>query len=85
MEELGYTQSLADPCIYFLHDHSKKGWDRLIGVVSVATDDLLHGGDSEHQRRMETLNQKYKLGKFQYGSGTVYREAVLIPKTMAAS
>ncbi|CAE7519976.1 Scn11a, partial [Symbiodinium sp. CCMP2456] len=69
LEELGYTQSLADPCIYFLHDFKKKGWDKLIGVVSVATDDLLHGGDDEHQRRMEVLNRKYKLGKFQYGSG----------------
>ena len=69
LEELGYIQSLADPCIYFLHDERKQGWDRLLGIVSVATDDLLHGGGSEHQEKMETLNKKYKLGKFQYGSG----------------
>ncbi|OLQ12727.1 Copia protein [Symbiodinium microadriaticum] len=69
LEELGYVQSLADPCINFLQDESKHGWDRLLGIVSVATDDLLHGGGPEHQERMETLNQKYKLGKFQYGSG----------------
>ncbi|CAE7037736.1 RE1 [Symbiodinium sp. CCMP2592] len=69
LEEMGYIQSLADPCIYFLHDSKKTGWDRLIGIVSVATDDLLHGGGPEHKRLMEQLNKKYKLGKFQYGSG----------------
>ncbi|CAE7232206.1 RE1 [Symbiodinium sp. CCMP2456] len=69
LEELGYTQSLADPCIYFLHDNERKGWDRLRGIVSVATDDLLHGGDDEHESRMQKLNERYKLGKFQYGAG----------------
>ena len=36
---------------------------------SGATDDLLHGGDQEHQENMKRLNEKYKLGKFQYGAG----------------
>ncbi|CAE7889159.1 GIP [Symbiodinium necroappetens] len=68
-QELGYVQSLADPCVYFLHDDNKTGWDKLVGIVSVATDDMLHGGDETHQAKMQLLNQKYKLGKFQYGSG----------------
>ena len=69
LQELGYVQSLADPCIYFLHDEGKGGWDRLVGIVSVATDDLLHGGNEVHQEKMKILNSKYKLGKFQYGAG----------------
>ena len=40
-----------------------------IGLISVATDDLLHGGDEKHQKNMATLNERYKLGKFQYGEG----------------
>ena len=43
--------------------------EKLAGVVAVATDDLLHGGDEEHKRLMAKLNEKYKLGKFSYGSG----------------
>ena len=69
VEELGYTQSIADPCLYFLHREPGVGWKKLAGVVAVATDDLLHGGDEEHKRLMAKLNEKYKLGKFSYGSG----------------
>ena len=69
VEELGYHQSLADPCLYFLHDPQREGWQWLTGIISVATDDLLHGGDQEHQENMKRLNEKYKLGKFQYGAG----------------
>ena len=69
IEELGYVQSLADPCIYFLHDPNVTGWNKLIGIISVATDDMLHGGGEVHQAKMQMLNERYKLGKFQYGSG----------------
>ena len=69
IEELGYVQSLADPCIYFLHDPNTNGWDKLIGIISVATDDMLHGGGEVHQAKMQMLTERYKLGKFQYGSG----------------
>ena len=41
----------------------------LSGVIAVATDDLLHGGDEEHQKAMDQIKNKYKLGKFQYGAG----------------
>ncbi|CAE7770550.1 RE2 [Symbiodinium sp. CCMP2456] len=68
-KELGYVQSVVDPCIYYLYRDGQTGWDSLQGIVSVATDDLLHGGDERHQQKMEVLNKKYKLGKFQYGEG----------------
>ena len=68
-QELGYTQSVVDPCIYYLHNEKEKGWKSLEGIISVATDDMLHGGGAEHQEKMEYLNKTYKLGKFQYGEG----------------
>ena len=68
-EELGYVQSVADPCLYFLHGKTGHGWDRLEGIVSIATDDMLHGGNGRHQEKMNQLNEKYKLGKFVYGEG----------------
>ena len=84
VHELGYHQSLADPCLYFLHEPTCEGWDRLKGIISVATDDLLHGGDEEHQERTKILNEKYKLGKFQYGSGRFAANSSP-PNPMAAS
>jgi hypothetical protein len=48
-------------------------WDKkarvLQGVISVATDDLLHGGDPTHWSKMEWSNKNYKLGKFTSGDG----------------
>ena len=38
-------------------------------MISVATDDLLHGGEAGHWQNMEWLNQNYKLGKFTSGNG----------------
>ena len=69
VHELGYVQSIADPCLCFLHKDAGEGWQKLDGVIAVATDDLLHGGGEEHKRLMNKLNEKYKLGKFSYGSG----------------
>ena len=34
----------------------------------IATDDMLHGGTVRHQEKMKILNNRYKLGKFQYGA-----------------
>jgi len=59
-------QSAGDRCLFFLID-PKIG--NLRGVIIVATDDLLHGGDEQHWARMEWLNQHYKLGKFSRGDG----------------
>ena len=68
--QLQYQQSLADPCIYYKHRASPlTGKPVLSGIIAVATDDLLHGGDEEHQKAMDQIKAKYKLGKFQYGSG----------------
>ena len=47
IEELGYRQRLADPCVYFLHDETKVGWERLQGNVAIATDDMIHGKGPE--------------------------------------
>ena len=72
-KDLNYQQSLADPCIYFQH-REVQGPDglwrkELGGVIAVATDDLLHGGDEEHLRCMEIIQKKYKLGKYQFDQG----------------
>ena len=64
-QELGYECSEGDPCVFYLFDNDRK----MIGMISVATDDLLHGGEAEHWQNMEWLNQNYKLGKFTSGNG----------------
>ncbi|CAE7570057.1 unnamed protein product, partial [Symbiodinium pilosum] len=65
----GFSEDGAEELDSATPQVTREGWDRLKGIISVATDDLLHGGDEEHQERMKILNEKYKLGKFQYGSG----------------
>ena len=65
VDQLHYKQSLADPCIFMRHSPT----GTLSGIVAVATDDLLHGGDAEHLRRMEQIKAKYKLGKYQFTTG----------------
>ena len=73
VKELGYKQSLADPCISFKHkeiiDENGNPQIKLCGVIAVATDDLLHGGDDEHLRCMQEIQKRYKLGKYQFGQG----------------
>lgn len=68
VEELGYTQSIADPCIFMLHSTSK-GSLQLRGIIGLATDDMIHGGDELHQEKMEEIKKRYKLGKFQFDEG----------------
>ena len=68
--DLQYKQSLADPCIYYkLKTNLETGKEQLSGIIAVATDDLLHGGDHDHEEAMNKIRTKYKLGKFQYGAG----------------
>eukprot|EP00435_Cladocopium_sp_Y103_P029748 s1932_g7.t1 len=65
MTKLHYQQSLADPCInYKINDEGK-----LSGLIAVATDDLLHGGDEEHLKAMEQIKSQYRLGKYQFDKG----------------
>ncbi|CAE7225088.1 RE2, partial [Symbiodinium necroappetens] len=64
---------LDGPMAWFQHLRrvltQENGWKSLEGIISVATDDMLHGGGARHQEKMEYLNKTYKLGKFQYGEG----------------
>ena len=66
-KQLGYRQSAGDPCLFYLTDDDDVS--KLKGVISVATDDLLHGGDADHWTKMRWLNEHYKLGKFTQGDG----------------
>ena len=65
VKQLGYVESSADPCLYFL----RGGQGELQGVISVATDDLLHGGNEVHWQKMQWLNKNYRMGKFSKGDG----------------
>jgi len=72
---LGYEQSQADPCLFFLFEESEhpardgNQERKLLGIIGVATDDLLHGGGEEHWKKMKWIQQHYKLGKFAKGDG----------------
>ena len=68
VDKLNYVQSLADPCIYYKHKKTEHG-RVLSGVIAVATDDLLHGGDEQLMKCMEQIKETYKLGKFQFDQG----------------
>lgn len=100
LKGLGYVQSLADPCMFYLYaedelpagqgegakvplddtecqrsgqgllpegEHSDSG--KLCGIIALATDDMLHGGDYRHWQNMEILRSRYKMGKFATGGG----------------
>ena len=70
--DLGYEQSLADPCLFMLFEQDQDGEGKgrtLCGIIGVATDDLLHGGGHLHWSKMKSIQQRYKLGKFSHGSG----------------
>eukprot|EP00435_Cladocopium_sp_Y103_P005667 s2718_g1.t2 len=64
----GYEASRADPCLFYLFTEVE-GKKKLSGIIAMATDDLLHGGDEEHIKRMEELKTRYKMGKFQFDNG----------------
>ena len=69
VEELGYAQSRADPCIFFFFTE-EKGKTCLKGIRCLATDDMIHGGDEYHLSKMNQIQQqKYKLGKFKFDQG----------------
>lgn len=76
-KELGYRQSIVDPCLFFLdkenlalvEDNDDKDSGSIDGIVALATDDLLHGGSQRHLDRMETLRKRYTLGKYTWGHG----------------
>ena len=70
LQNLGYRPSLLDPCLYLLHTEcSDSGTMQLDGVIMLATDDLINGGNEKHQSLMHALHSKYKFGKWEYDSG----------------
>ena len=64
LKALGYQMSAIDPCLYFLRRD-----DRLVGIIALATDDMVHGGEQAHWDCMESLRQRYKMGKYAVGNG----------------
>ena len=64
LQSLGYRPSILDACLYMLQENGV-----LHGVIMLATDDLISGGDEQHWKRMEQLKQQYKFGKWEYNKG----------------
>lgn len=60
LHALGYYESKLDPCIFKLH--AKDG--ELLGAVAVEVDDLFMVGGEAHERKMRSLRDKYKFGKW---------------------
>ncbi|CAE7471087.1 GIP [Symbiodinium natans] len=69
LRQLGYKASQADPCLYFLHGGADPETPELEGVIGVATDDLLHGGNERHWANIASIAAEHKLGKNQRGTG----------------
>ena len=61
---LGYQISRGDPCLFYLIEEGS-----LTGIISLATDDMVHGGGDSHWSNMQGLNKRYKMGKFSTGNG----------------
>eukprot|EP00435_Cladocopium_sp_Y103_P032915 s2710_g8.t1 len=62
----GYEKSKADPCLFLLYN---KDHTQIDGIIALATDDMIHGGNEKHWENMEWLKQQYKMGKYTTGSG----------------
>ena len=84
--DLGYTESVFDPCFYFLkalkseiQDGSKFG---VAGVVLLDVDDFCQGGGARHQELMSQLRTKLKFGKWRnvYGESADYIGRTLTQK-----
>ena len=58
--ELGYRESVMDPTVYYLQTDKE-----LDGVIAVEVDDLFTFGNSEHEKRMQALQEKFKFGKYE--------------------
>ena len=56
--------------MFLLQEKNEDGEDQnLKGIIGVATDDLLHGGDADHWNNIEQIAKDYKLGKNQTMAG----------------
>lgn len=72
LRKLGYKPSILDPCCYMLHSPANVGDNvktQLEGIIMVATDDLVSGGNQRHQSLMNQLKSQYKFGKWEYDRG----------------
>ena len=70
-QDLGYRQSVIDPCLFFLDSQSNNPEDPqdIDGIIALATDDLLHGGNDRHVEKISSIKDKHKLGKFTWSTG----------------
>ena len=66
--ELGYSESIFDPCLYYLkqipseyHPEDRYG---VAGVVLLDVDDFCQGGNDRHANLMAELRTKLKFGKW---------------------
>ena len=58
--ELGYRESVMDPTVYYLQTGKE-----LDGAIAVEVDDLFTFGNSEHEKKMQALQEKFKFGKYE--------------------
>ena len=62
--ELGYEQSVMDPCTFKYFGHDGQGHRELQGLVIVEVDDLLCLGNEGHDMVLERLRERFNFGKF---------------------
>ena len=65
MRNLGFQQSKLDPCLYCLFDASKQ----LSGVVGVAVDDMVYGGNAYFHEKFDRIRSRFPFGKNREKSG----------------
>lgn len=76
--ELGYTESVFDPCLYYLKPTAEEikefGTLGVAGVVLLDVDDFCQGGNQRHEMLMGELRTKLKFGKWRdvYNSSAEY-------------
>ena len=68
-QDFGYQVSQFDPCVFYLKETTAKEFKQLKGIIGLATDDMIHGGDDDHWAIIEKIATEYKLGKNQKGQG----------------
>ena len=66
-KSMGCVPSILDPCCYMLH--SNDALKNLEGIIMVATDDLISGGNQRHQQLMQQIHDQYKFGKWEFNQG----------------
>ena len=76
--ELGYNESVFDPCLYYLRPNEKEkaSVERFVvaGVVLLDVDDFCQGGNQRHEDLMGELRKRLKFGKWRdvYGGTAEY-------------